>query len=468
MSDHDPVDDWLSTDVELMAPRTGAFEHIHRRARRRKATVALSTAAAVAVVIAGAATLPQLVSNLLPGPSNPDRIEHSSSPHPSKNSPGHHRHHSPAPHHHGPVSLSPPGASSSITNSSYPPAAGFEPTSVTFVGSTIGAVLGQTSKSCASGACTVIAGTGDYGTSWSWADAPPAGPPDGGSGVSQVRFLNTEDGWAYGPRLYSTSDGGVTWNEVTGLPGKVIDLATVGSRAFAVVATCAGAGADYAADCISFALYSSTAGNDDWKPVPGAAGNAAELPGGLQFSSDYGYLIAGPVIYAGSPSGGAWHADKIRSGIVPACLNGQGQPATPSESGIIAPGLSAGLYLLCQPVSAGQAAGRPVLYQSANGGQTWQRDGTAAVPGIATSMAVVPAGGQSGGEVILATTAGIYDLASGRTWQPASLGGRAPAGGFSFVGMTTDYKGVAVPTSPAAGELYITTNGGQTWTPTRI
>jgi photosystem II stability/assembly factor-like uncharacterized protein len=467
VSDYDPVDDWLSTDVELMPPRTGAFEHIHRRARRRKATVALSTAAAVAVVIAGAATLPQLASNLFPGPSSPDRIEKSTSPRPSKTSPGHH-HRSAAPRHRGPVSLSPPGANSSITNSTYSAAAGFEPTSVTFVGQSIGAVLGQTSKSCASGACTVIAGTGDYGTSWSWADAPLAGPPDGGSGISQVRFLNTQDGWAYGPQLYSTSDGGATWSEVTGLPGRVIDLATVGSRAFAVVATCAGAGTDYAADCISFALYSSTAGSDGWKPVPGAAGNAAELPGGLQFTSDYGYLIAGPVIYAGSPSGGAWHADKIRSGTVPTCLNGQGQPATPGESGIIAPGLSTDLYLVCQPVSAGQAAGRPVLYQSANGGQTWQRDGTAAVTGIATSVAVVPAGGQSGGEVILATTSGIYDCANGRTWQPASLGGRAPAGGFSFVGMTTDYKGVAVPTSPAAGELYITTNGGQSWTPTRI
>ena len=32
----------------------------------------------------------------------------------------------------------------------------------------------------------------------------------------------------------------MTWNKITGLPGRVIDLATVGSRAFAVVATCAG------------------------------------------------------------------------------------------------------------------------------------------------------------------------------------------------------------------------------------
>lgn len=468
MSDHDPIDDWLSTDVELLPPRTGAFEHVHRRARRRKATVALSTAAAAVIVIAGAVTLPQLVSNLLPGPSNPDRIEHSSSPHPSKNSPAHHRHHSPAPHQHGPVSLSPPEADSSITNSNYPPAAGFEPTSVTFVGSTIGAVLGHT-RSCASGACTVVAGTSNYGVlSWSAADAPPAGPPDGGSGVSQVRFLNTEDGWAYGPQLYSTHDGGVTWNKITGLPGRVIDLATVGSRAFAVVATCAGTGADYAADCISFALYSSPASTDYWKAVPGAAGNAAELPGGLQFTSDYGYLIAGPVIYTGSPSGGAWHADKISSGTVPACLNGSGQPAAPGESGIIAPGLSTDLYLACQPVSAGHAARSPVLYQSANGGLTWQRDGAAAVPGIATSVAVVPAGSQAGGDVILATTSGIYDSANGRTWHQASLGGQPPAGGFSFVGMTTDQNGVAVPTSPAAGKLYITTNGGQTWTPTQI
>ena len=66
----DPIDDWLSSDVELMPPPPGAFERVHRRARRRKTVRAVSTVAGAAVVIAAAATLPQVASSLLPGHNN--------------------------------------------------------------------------------------------------------------------------------------------------------------------------------------------------------------------------------------------------------------------------------------------------------------------------------------------------------------------------------------------------------------
>ena len=61
---------------------------------------------------------------------------------------------------------------------------------------------------------------------------------------------------------------------------------------------------------------------------------------------------------------------------------------------------------------------------------------------------------------MLATTAGIYRSADGRTWNPASV--RTPTGGFGFVGMTTDSKGVAVAASLRQA-VYITTDGGRTW-----
>jgi hypothetical protein len=473
MSDFDPVDDWLRTDVELMHPPAGAFERVHRRARRRKAIMAASTVAAAAIVVVAAVALPQVASAFLPGHGGPDKVGQGTSTKPSRQSPS--QRPSSSPKHFGPASLSPPGAGASITNSAHQPAAGFQPGSVTFVNPVVGAVIGQTSASCPAGSCTVVAGTSSYGRSWRWADAPQAGPPDGDTGVSQIRFLNPDDGWAYGPELFWTQDGGVTWTRITGLPGRVIDLATVGGSAFAVVARCEGAGSAYATGCTRFSLYSSPYDADRWQPVPGAAASLAEVPGGLQFTSTYGYLLAGGVLFTGSPGGGAWQQVTPGPGTVPACLRGDGHQPAPAESGLIAPGTSSTLYLLCQSDAGGQAA---VLYQSPDAGRTWQRDGQAGGQGggqgAATSLAVVPPGGQNGGAVVLATGSGIYYSLNARTWHQAPLGGPAPATGFSFVGMTTSANGVAVPAAGAgaagtkAGEIYITNDGGRSWHPEGI
>ncbi len=70
---------------------------------------------------------------------------------------------------------------------------------------------------------------------------------------------------------------------------------------------------------------------------------------------------------------------------------------------------------------------------------------------------------------MLATTAGIvYSADSGKTWHPANFGGPAPAGGFSYVGMTNGSQGVAMPADSSLGEIYVTSNGGRNWTPSPI
>ena len=45
----DPIEAWLSSDVELLPPPPGAFERVHRRARHRRAMKATSAAAGAAV-----------------------------------------------------------------------------------------------------------------------------------------------------------------------------------------------------------------------------------------------------------------------------------------------------------------------------------------------------------------------------------------------------------------------------------
>lgn len=456
----DPVDEWLGTDIELLPPPSGAFERIHRRARRRKTVVALTTAAGAAVAIAAAAALPQLASALQPnnggGPNKLGPAASSShTPQPSR-SPSN----KPKPH---PSSSAQQTTQSnlSITNSALPPTPGIAPSSVTFVSRSIGAVIGETTSGCQTG-CEAVAATTNYGQTWSKVDPPPAGPPNGSSGVSQIRFLEANNGWAYGPGLYVTHDGGATWTKASGVRGRVVDLAAVSASAYAVVASCTGTGSSYATGCTRFAVYTSPFNAGNFQPVPGASGTGQVEPGGLQLTNQgAGYLLAGDVLLRGVPDGSsAWQAIKISSGTVPACLAAKGHPVTTGESGLLAPSAASDVYLLCQP--AGGRGG--TLYASTDSGATWQLEGQVMAQGAGASLAVAP----TSGTLVLGTSAGIYYSTDTRHWRRAALSGQAPFGGFGFVGMTTQSNGVAVPAGPGSTVIYITTDGGLHWHPKRI
>ncbi|HEX5190701.1 MAG TPA: hypothetical protein VFW16_14225 [Streptosporangiaceae bacterium] len=430
MTDHqrDPIEAWLSRDVELLPPPPGAFERVHRRARHRRTMKAVTAAAGAVVVIVAGVTVPKIVSGLSTTPQPPTAKVYL----PSKPAPA------------APARLALSGPPFLTAGAGPEPAAGFRPTSVTFVGNTLGAVLGL-AGSCATGPCTAMAGTHDYGTTWTEIAAPPAGPPDGTAGVSQVRFHDGKNGWAYGPALYATHDGGKTWHAISTKGRRVVDLSTVGSRAFAVLATgCTGTGAQFGTGCTGFRLFSTPKSADRWQSVAGAAGAGLALPGGLQLTGHGGYLIAGGHLFAGPVTSGSWN--RVRGPAeTPRCLAGPG-----SRPALIAPGTDH-LFLVCQD----QGTGVITLYGSIRGGSSWQRRSTVHAMGIAQSLAVSP-----GGALMLATTTGIYRSANARTWKPASVA--APSGGFSFVGMTTDTNGVAIASTPGHA-VYITTDGGLTW-----
>jgi BNR/Asp-box repeat len=450
VTDHrDPIEAWLSADVEPLPPRPGTFERVNRRARRRKAGRAISTAAGAAVVVAAAAILPQVAGGLLSGsPTQPSKVGPRAS----------------ATSQQAGATIQAPRASGAALGGHGPallgagtgpaPAAGFRPTSVTFVTGSLGAVLGQ-AGSCGTGPCTVMAGTSDHGGSWSKVGAPPAPPPGAPSGVSQIRFLGPLNGWAYGPALYATHDGGRTWRRFT-VRGRVIDLSAAGSRAFAVIGTrCAASGSDFAASCSRFVTYSAAARSDRWHAVAGATGVGPAAPGGLQLTGKHGYLVASGRLYAGPVTQGPWHRVAAAAPAAPPCL----VPASGRGPWLLAPSASA-LYLVCgrSPAAASQ---KLALYVSRDGGRTWQARGAA--PATATSLTVSPRG-----TLVLAAAAKIYFSRNARTWQIATLTGPAPKGGFGFVGMTTGADGVAVPASPVQHAIFITSDGGRTWRPSVI
>jgi hypothetical protein len=493
-SPRDEIDNWLDRDVTPLHPPAGTLDQIRRRARQRKTRQATFAAAGCAVVLAAAVVTPQLITpgqqngdrglpNVAAGPSTP-------SVQPSVNQSG--------------QTVAPLGKGTqlkqhtTLTRSWTKPPGHFRPTSVTFVGDglggVIGAVIGQAGPPCASQDCTSLASTTDYGQIWKGVSAPYAPGPNGSTGVSQLRFANLSDGWAYGPALWETSRGGWPWKLEQTYGQRVIDVEAAPTRAFAVFGTCTGSATDstdYAAGCSSFSLWTSAPGSTSWQAVSVPSGyqsmqsptSAAPL---LVISGpDTAYLLtpSGEML-SGSVNGGAWQSvGQARCKPGPANTGSQTQSAgaqasdSPSPAaGSQSPGTAGAgaqdsgaqfasgpkLLLACDSQAASGET-HVTLYDSTDGA-SWHRAGILTAAGSPTSLASAVSG-----QAVLATTAGIeYSANGGRTWQAAAFAGAGaskagPAGGFSYVGMTNKLQGVAIPADSALGSVYVTSDGGKTW-----
>jgi len=459
-SPRDEIDEWLEGGVTPLNPPPGSLDRIRRRARQRKTTQAMFTAAGCAVLLAAAVSVPQLLAAGHPSArSTAPAIGSIASS--AGTTPGRSTSQSPGQALGKGTQLSQRTHLSTTTSGTVPPRH-FRPTSVTIVGTgtggLVGAVIGQAGPPCATKDCTSLAGTSTYGASWYGVSAPVAPGPDGSTGLSQLRFTNLLDGWAFGPGLYETSGGGWPWVKESTYGQRVIDVEAAGDSALAIFATCSGTGPDYAADCTNFALYSSVAGSSSWTPVTVPAGylSTGQASSASLVISDgtTGYLLTpSGAVLRGPVSGGTW----TLAGQAP-CKPGAAQLSGAPASAQLAASPSQ-LLLACDG-----STDRTVLYTSANGAH-WQSVSVVPATAPATSLASAAAG-----QVVLATGTGIYYSATGgTTWAAASFGDSgAPADGFSYVGMTTASQGVAVPADSALGEIFVTSDGGRTWTASPI
>jgi hypothetical protein len=479
----DPLDRWLNQQVRPLPPPPGTFELITKRARRRKVRktlISVASAAAVAAAVGIAVPLSTTMrlsttstkANLAAGtPTSP-------SPHKSQSAlaPATSRATKPAA---GKPTASSPASQGQATNGYLPP--NFQPTSVTWDSTSTGWILGPagTPGKCANAnpdICTSVARTGDGGQTWHGLPAPPT------TGVTGLRFLNATYGWAFGPQLWATDNGGAQWHEVNTGGLAVTDLETVNDRAYALFAMCStpanGTGTSIA-DCTSYTLETTTAGSDAWTPVSGVPANLTsgasrgaaviQLADATQTTPATGYLIAPDgTLYAGPVNGGSWHSVSTvpcSPSSVPGGVLANGQPLDVMLAPMgAAPSGAARLALVCSLPRDPQGYAT-VAYVSDNGGANWteQTDvgtsGTAWL-GQAQSLTAI---GTGGGTLVLATSAGIYRLSLGTTqWRQASVSGlTAGQGGFSYVGMTSATQGIALQSGQT--QIWMTTDGGQTW-----
>jgi len=303
----------------------------------------------------------------------------------------------------------------------------------------------------------VMRRTVDGGRTWFAIPAPDAPPADLFQGsapanaVGAILFTSARDGWAFGPGLWQTRDGGATWRQRSGPGGPVQDLGVAGGLVLAVTSRC---GADGSA--CSLRVYSAAAESDAWRMVPGAAA-AGVRSAQLVVSGAIGYLFAvtaepgKPLLLAGPVTGSTpWRP-------VP-------EPCTSAWSGALAAAPGGWLFLGCglEPGAGNQIK---AAYLSGDGGRSWRKVASPPFGGYLGGASISP-----GGTVVLSgSRMDVYiSWNRGLSWDESpSLDGAAglAGAGFPLAGsMITDTQGFAVQQGVDQQQVWLTSDGGRRWT----
>ena len=349
-----------------------------------------------------------------------------------------------------PAPAASPSPSSPAAGPSAVPALGLSPASVTFVSANDGWVLGK--ATCASGQCAAIARTADGGRTWVAVRAPDApifpSPSDASPGISELRFADADNGWAFGPDLWSTHDGGTTWVRQT-IPGvaagpNVAALGTAGGTVYAVVF-----------DGGAYRVASSPIGSDAWTL------GAVRVPVG-----------AGPVptIQLILQGGAGWLLENDRTVVAGARLvNGAWVTWQPPCSTVVGPAFLAAsgprdLAAACDVGLWSNPTGEH-LFLSHDGGSTFTESATAvpltmgAMAAAASPSVIVVSGSDGTGAILVAT----FD--AGQSWSVVARLGSVQ---IADLGFTTPTQGVVVAAGAnGPATLLMTRDGGHTWSPVR-
>jgi photosystem II stability/assembly factor-like uncharacterized protein len=329
---------------------------------------------------------------------------------------------------------------------------------VAFPTATHGVLLAQDCGSIPGRCETFTRESDDGGLTWSAPVVLATGPwpgvasPGEGSGVGQLVFLNADDGYAYGPDLYQTRDGGCHWRRLA-IAGQVGAAAAAGTTVRLVVWEGCGA-----SGCTGWVLDDVDADGQltplpiQPRPIPTPPGVVGvELPSQLLAPDPATMYVAGfDTLQVSHDGDAAW----ARVGFP---CQGRYGAADFSTGG------SAMLWAVC---SSGMGAGQQVkqLWRSTNSGVSWQGPLPLESDGYADQIAAISpeVAWRYGDRGQLLHTAD-----GGRTWQVMLPEDFNDAFGYpSAFAALLDNAWVFDPYGPywtGTRTLYTTTDAGRTW-----
>jgi photosystem II stability/assembly factor-like uncharacterized protein len=357
-----------------------------------------------------------------------------------------------------PATSAPAGAGAPAHGATRAPA-GFAVQSMTFVSDDQGFALGT--GRCGATKCAELLGTSNGGSSWHRLTAPtrqiggaygvcPGKKPC----VSQIRFATPQLGYAFGPSLYLTTNGGSTWHQVTG--DNVTSLEAADGNTVRVASKGEGCSG------MPYQVQQATVGTADWRTL--AAPKIIMICPPVLYRQGQQLVLAG----YGNPAGGV----RATAQIARSATDGATWKIGPDQCGgtdgyasAVALAPPNALVLLCQhqrPHKNGTY--RPAYLRiSANGGTTFGPDKTIAGRGDSPGEILryqVAAASPSRLLVVVTSEHGSRVLLSqngGRTWT-ATL---TPDGTGSVLLVGYEDPDTA---RVAQGDLVWTTrNGGRTW-----
>lgn len=335
-----------------------------------------------------------------------------------------------------------------------PVPARFAAHSVTFVSPDEGFVLGT--APCVVHPCTSLVRTMNRGATWAGLPAPLAklGYPGNANAVWGIRFASPSHGFIFGSSLWETADGGEHWVRDARPRGSVISLAIVRGQVIAVTEHCTpGNGCPQTGWIVRRALSGGS-----WTTVMRIHPAFPESPTDLiGTQAGVAAILTGSSVLVSRDGGVHW-----ASNSTPCTSIKKGQPGSVA---VIAPN---GLALLC--IGEGFLSHTVKLtYKSLDDGAHWTAAGKPGTPGDGGTIATASLNRW----VISTASAGSWLYYSGRQgfgWHPVAFRGDGGLG-WADLGFTTLTNGIIVY-GPARsdgnpehfpGQLWLTSNGGQTW-----
>jgi hypothetical protein len=302
-------------------------------------------------------------------------------------------------------------------------------------------VLGT--QQCAQLSCTAIVQTTDGGSHFTEVAAPHAATisiDNNTRVINNIRFADSDNGWAYGDALWTTSDGGASWSDTSLPAGEVVDLGA--AHAPGAVAGTVWAIVQPSPFTSGYELWSAPyapgTGTGTWQQVDLKSDPPGTTEPSLVVQGATAYVVA-------ADTNNVSHLYVASAGAATTTLT---TPCTPTASD-----LSAGvgsLWVACT-FSSGRS---PAVAVSTDGGITWHEVTTP------STYALGVIGGVDATTAVIGVATGLSKVST--TGQPHALSTPSATNGFSFIGFTDAKTGFAL-SQPDPTRLWRTTDGGTTW-----